>query len=178
MTTTTHDHNVPDRDTAIVSAMPSSTADLCDQHPEDVVVAEPVFTSYGGSAAFAGPIATVRVYEDNVLVRAALEEPGEGRVLVIDGGGSLRCALLGDRLATLGIANGWRGIVVNGCVRDVHRLAVLPIGINALAANPRPSGKRGEGERGTAVTFAGVTFVPGHHLVADEDGLVVSQHPV
>ena len=97
---------------------------------------------------------------------------------MIDGGGSLRCALLGDRLATLGIANGWMGIVVNGCVRDVHTLAVLPIGIEALAANPRPSGKRGGGEREVAVTFAGVTFVPGHHLVADEDGIVVSQHPV
>jgi regulator of ribonuclease activity A len=156
-----------------VVVMPS-TADLCDQRPDDVSVAEPLLPSFGGIAAFAGKISTVRVHEDNVLVRSALEEPGEGRVLVVDGRGSLRCALLGDQIAALAASNGWSGIVVHGCVRDARALGQIPVGIRALAANPRKSGKLGNGERDVPVTFAGVTFEPGHHLYADEDGVVVS----
>jgi len=99
--------------------MQAKTTDLCDQYANELQVAAPLFRSYGGKIAFCGPISTVQVYEDNVLVRAALEEPGAGRVLVVDGGGSLRCALVGDQLAALGLSNGWSGIVINGCIRDV-----------------------------------------------------------
>jgi regulator of ribonuclease activity A len=155
------------------ATMTDTTADLCDRQPDDVGVVEPIFSSFGGRTAFEGSIATMRVHEDNVLVRAMLEEPGEGRVLVIDGGGSLRCALLGDQIATLAETNGWSGVVVNGCVRDTRELAAMPIGIVALAANPRKSEKRGEGERDIPVRFAGVTFTPGARLVADEDGIIV-----
>jgi regulator of ribonuclease activity A len=158
---------------SIVFAMATSTADLSDRQPDDVSVAEPIFSSYGGNPAFEGPVATVQVHDDNVLVRATLSEPGEGRVLVIDGGGSLRCALLGDQIAWMAEANGWSGLVVNGCVRDVRALGELAIGIEALAANPRKSAKRGEGSRDIAVRFAGITFVPGSYLVADDDGIVV-----
>jgi RraA family protein len=106
--------------------MQAKTTDLCDQYAGELQVAAPSFRSYGGKVAFSGPISTVQVYEDNVLVRAALEEPGAGRVLVVDGGGSLRCALVGDQLAALGLGNGWAGVVINGCIRDVAALRELP----------------------------------------------------
>ena len=154
--------------------MTISTADLCDQHG-DAVVAEPIFSSFGGLSSFSGPIATVSVYEDNVLVRAAVEQPGAGRVLVVEGGGSLRCALVGDQLAALAHQNGWAGIVVHGCVRDSRALREVPIGIKALNTNPRKSAKLGAGEREVPVQFAGVTFEPGHYLYADEDGVIVSE---
>jgi regulator of ribonuclease activity A len=117
-------------------SMQAKTVDLCDQYSAELHVAAPIFRDYGGKIAFCGPISTVQVFEDNVLVRAALEEPGAGRVLVIDGGGSLRCALLGDQLAALGLGNGWAGVVINGCIRDVATLAGLPFGVKALAATP------------------------------------------
>jgi len=158
--------------------MSFSTADLCDQHADAVLVAEPIFADYGGARAFGGPIATVGVYEDNVLVRAALEQPGAGRVLVIEGGGSLRCALVGDQLAALAHANGWAGVVVHGCIRDSRAVAEIPIGVKALNTNPRKSAKRGAGERDVPVLFAGVTFNPGHYLYADEDGVIVSEQPL
>jgi regulator of ribonuclease activity A len=141
-------------------------------------VAEPLLQSFGGVERFAGTIATVRVHEDNVLVAQAIDEPGEGRILVVDGRGSTRCALLGDRLAGLARDHGWSGIVVNGCVRDVAVLRTVELGVLALAACPRKSGKRGEGERGIPVSFAGLTFEPGHHLVADADGLIVADGPL
>lgn len=159
-------------------AMSNATTDLCDRYPDEVAVAEPIFVGYGGRRAFEGHIATVQVHEDNVLVRAFLEEPGEGRVLVVDGDGSLRCALLGDQIASLAVASGWSGLVVNGCVRDVDALAALPIGVRALASNPRRSGKRGEGTRDVEVRFAGIAFLPGAFLVADDDGVVVLPHRV
>src|SRR5699024_2521481 len=109
---------------------------------------------------FSGPISTVQVYEDNVLVRAALEQPGAGRVLVVDGGGSLRCALVGDQLAALGLSNGWAGVVINGCIRDVAALAELSFGVKALAANPLRSAKQGSGARDLEVSFAGLTCRP------------------
>lgn len=152
----------------------SSTADLCDAHGDAVSIASPIFRDFGGVSAFGGVVTTVRVLEDNVMVDAVLQEPGAGRVLVVDGGGSLRCALLGDRLAGLASANGWAGIVVHGCVRDTGALARLPIGIKALAAHPRRSRKEGLGERDVPVTFADVTVRPGDVLVADRDGVVVS----
>jgi regulator of ribonuclease activity A len=123
--------------------------------------------------SFSGPIATVRCSEDNVLLRGQVSEPGGGRVLVVDGGGSFACALLGDNIAEIAARNGWAGIVVNGCVRDVVALAELPIGIKALGTNPRPSGKAGGGETGVPVTFGGAEFAPGSILHADDDGVIV-----
>ncbi len=153
------------------------TADLCDARPDAVSIVAPLFRDFGGALRFSGPISTVKAHEDNTLVRKALEEPGEGRVLVIDGGGSLRCAMMGANLAEIAQKNGWAGVVLNGCVRDSRELGGYPVGIKALAAHPRKSDKRGEGQRDIAVTFGGVTFRPGEHLTADEDGIVVTAAP-
>ena len=150
-----------------------ATTDLCDAHP-GVQVAEPVFRHFGGRRRFAGPVATVLCLEDNSRVREAVGEPGAGRVLVVDGGASLQCALLGDLLGEKAVGNGWSGVIVNGCVRDSARLGELPLGVMALATHPRRSEKRGHGERDVAVRFAGVTFHPGDFLYADEDGLILS----
>jgi regulator of ribonuclease activity A len=150
-----------------------ATADLCDQHPE-VAVAAPVFRSFGGRRRFAGAIATLRCFEDNSLVRERLTEPGNGRVLVVDGAGSMRCALVGDLLGALGVKNGWAGVVVHGCVRDTAALGAMDLGVLALAAHPMKSVKRGEGERDVVVAFAGVMFRPGAWLYADEDGVIVA----
>lgn len=158
-----------------LAAMTFATADVCDAHDEGVAVAEPLFRDYGGARRFAGEIATVKTFEDNAVVRIALEQPGGGRVLVVDGGGSTRCALLGDRLAELARSNGWAGVVVNGAVRDVEALASLPIGVKALASCPRRSAKAGTGVAGIEVEFAGVTFRPGGWLYADADGIVVAR---
>lgn len=151
------------------------TPDLCDRFGDRVAVAEPVFRDFGGRTAFAGAIETVRVFEDNALVRRILEGEGKGRVLVVDGGGSRRCALIGGRLATLASANGWVGLVVHGCVRDVGEIADAPLGVKALAASPRPPAKTGAGEQGIPVAFAGITFTPGHRIWADADGLVTGE---
>lgn len=153
--------------------MSFTTPDLYDAHENDVQVAEPLFRNYGGAARFSGSIATLKLHEDNSLVRTALETPGNGRVLVIDGGGSLRCALVGDQLAVLAAKNGWAGIVVNGCIRDSVEIGRMDIGIKALNTNPRKSVKKGAGDRDVPVTFAGVTFRPGEFVYADEDGLLV-----
>jgi regulator of ribonuclease activity A len=158
--------------------MSFTTADLSDAHQQVVQVGEPIFLSYGGQSAFAGPCATVRCWEDNSLVRQALEQPGEGRVLVIDGGGSLKCALVGDVLAQLAIDHGWSGVVVFGCVRDSATLARMPLGIKALQTHPRKSVKKGQGERDVTVSFAGLTLSPGDFLYSDADGIVVSQHDI
>lgn len=158
--------------------MQMGTADLCDQYPDEVQVAAPLFTSYGGMRAFGGKIVTVKVFEDNVLVRAALAEPGQGQVLVVDGGGSLRCALVGDQLAQLAQTNGWAGILVYGCIRDAAAIAGIAIGVKALNTHPLKSVKRGEGQRDLPVTFAAVTFQPGHYLYADDDGVIVAPHPL
>lgn len=150
------------------------TADLCDEHGDRVQVAEPVFRDFGGRRAFCGPVATIKAFEDNSLVRAALEEPGEGRVLVVDAGGSMRCAMVGDQLGLLAVKNGWAGIVVWGCIRDAAELSTLELGLRALATNPRKSQKRNEGQRELEIRFAGVTFAPGAYVYVDEDGLIVS----
>ncbi len=154
--------------------MPFATADLCDEFGVEVRVAEPVFRDFGGVERFAGPIATLRVFEDNALVRQALEMPGGGRVLVVDGGGSLRSALVGGNLAALARENGWSGLVVYGCIRDAAELASTPVGVKALQAVPRRSARAGAGERGLPVAFAGITFTPGAWLYADRDGIVVA----
>ena len=150
-----------------------STADLLDQHPDDALVCQLAFRQFGGVPEFSGEIATIRCFEDNVVLKARVAEPGEGRVLVVDGGGSLRIALLGDMVAGLAAASGWAGLVIHGCVRDVAVLRHLPIGIKALGSNPRPSGKAGAGETDVAVEFGGITFRPGAMLTSDDDGIVV-----
>jgi regulator of ribonuclease activity A len=155
-----------------------STPDLCDAHEGRVAVAEPLFRDFGGRRRFRGPAVTLRVRDDNTLVRAALETPGQGRVLVVDGGGSTRCALLGDRLGDLAVANGWAGVVVFGCVRDTEALGALDIGVKALASHPQRSRKGGGGERDVPVTFAGVTIAPGAWVYADPDGVVIAPEQV
>ncbi len=158
--------------------MSFATADLYDQHEHRVQVLAPMLSDYGGKRRFSGPIATVKVFEDNSLVRAALEEPGAGKVLVVDGGGSLRCALVGDKLAELASRNGWAGLVVYGCIRDAAAIATIPIGLKAVNATPRKSVKQGAGDRDIPVQFAGVTFTPDWFLYADEDGVLVSEQPL
>lgn len=151
-----------------------ATADLCDEYADDVQVAQPMFNDYGGNKSFCGAISTLKVHEDNTLVRAALEEEGQGRVLVVDGGGSLRCALVGDMLAQLGKDNGWAGIIVSGCIRDAAVIATITIGVKALNTNPKKSVKKSVGERDIPVEFSGVTFEPSAYVYADEDGILVS----
>ncbi|GAA5514130.1 4-hydroxy-4-methyl-2-oxoglutarate aldolase [Deinococcus carri] len=148
------------------------TTDLSDAHPDAPVLA-PLLREYGGRPRFHGPAVTLRIQDDNPLVRAALEEPGQGRVLVVDNGGSLNCAVLGGMLAQMGVRSGWAGVLVNGCVRDAGELAGLDIGIKAIASHPRRSAKRGLGERDVPVSFAGVTIHPGDHVYADEDGILL-----
>ena len=138
-------------------------------------VVEPMFKPYGKHPKFCGQIETLKVFEDNTLVREVLASPGNGRVLVIDGGGSKRCALVGDQLGALGVKNGWAGIVVWGCIRDSVVINQQDIGLRALDTNPLKSIKKGAGDRGGAVTFGGVTFTPGEWLYADQDGVIVSR---
>jgi len=160
------------------NVVPLKTPDLSDAHPE-AQVADPVFVDCGGRVAFHGPIATLKVFEDNALVRTTLASPGEGRVLVVDGGGSKRCALVGGNLARLAVDQGWAGLLVNGCVRDSSELAAHAVGMKALGRHPRKSEKGlHSGHAGRAVTFAGVTFRPGAWLYADADGIVVSEDPI
>lgn len=160
-----------------------ATTDLCDAH-EDLLnagklrVLHPAFRAFGRRARFAGPLATVRCFEDNSMVRAALEEPGNGRVLVVDGGGSLRCALVGGNLAKLARDNGWAGVVVNGCVRDVAEINDCEIGVRALATHPRRSDRRGNGSRDMVVEIGGVRAAPGDWCYADDDGILVSDRPL
>jgi len=158
--------------------MSFATADLYDEHADKVQVALSIFKDFGGKKKFHGQISTVRVFEDNSLVRTALEEQGIGKVLVVDGGESLRCALIGDLLAKLGKDNGWQGIVVSGCIRDSAVIAMIDIGIKALNTNPRKSVKKGAGERDIPLAFAGVTFKPGDYIYADEDGILVSPRKI
>lgn len=159
-----------------------STCDLCDEHKNDESgqfrVLPPVFKAFGGLTAFCGPVCTVKVFEDNTWVKQAVDSPGEGRVLVVDGGGSLRRALVGGNLAKAAARNGWAGIVVDGCVRDVAELNAEAVGIRALALMPLPTEKRGEGQRDVAVQIQGVWVRPGDWLYADADGIVVSSTPL
>lgn len=150
-----------------------TTPDLCDDHP-DVLVVDPVFRSYGGRAAFHGRIVTIHCFEDNSRVRELANTPGEGRVIVVDGGGSVRRALLGDQIAAAAARNGWSGLLIHGAVRDVDALAETDLGVQALASHPMKTDKRGLGDVDVTVTFAGVTFVPGEWLYADRNGVIVS----
>ncbi|MEN9680328.1 MAG: hypothetical protein RLZZ627_221 [Pseudomonadota bacterium] len=156
------------------------TADLCDEYEgkQPLQIAEPILRVFGGHSVFKGTISTVKVFEDNVLIRSALEEEGKNRVLVVDGGGSHRCALIGSDLARLAADNHWAGIIVYGCIRDSVALEKLPIGIRALHTHPLKSHKRGTGDRDVLITFAGINFKTGHNLYADEDGIVVCESPL
>ena len=154
--------------------MEVATADLIDQYGDVLQSCDLQFRQFGGRSRFSGPIRTVRCHQDNVLIRQVLSEPGDGRVLVVDGGGSLHTSLVGDIVAGLAQGNGWAGLVVNGAVRDVVALAGLDIGVKALGSNPRKSAKEGAGEIDVPVSFGGVRFEPGAHLYSDEDGIVVA----
>jgi regulator of ribonuclease activity A len=156
--------------------MNHATADLYDLHGESLRIAAPIFRDYGGRTDFEGPVAIVKVFEDNSLVRASLEQPGAGRVLIVDGGGSMRCALVGDMLGELALKNDWQGIVVYGCIRDSSALRQMAVGVKALGTNPRKSVKKGEGEKDVLVCFAEITIKPGDYLYADADGIVVAEH--
>ena len=152
---------------------PRPTADLVDEIGPDVRSCDLQFTQYGGRSQFAGPITTVRCFQDNALLKSVLSEPGNGGVLVIDGDGSLHTALVGDVIAGLAADSGWAGLIVNGAVRDASTLRTIGIGIKALGTNPRKGTKTGEGDRDVAVTFGGVMFLPGEVAYCDEDGIVV-----
>jgi regulator of ribonuclease activity A len=159
-----------------------ATCDICDAHKADTSgafrVLPPVWRGFGGAASFSGEVSTVQCFEDNSRVREALESAGGGRVLVIDGGGSQRSALVGGNLAALALKNGWAGIVVDGCVRDRAELAACAIGICALALCPMPPAKRGAGQRDVPIRLQGVPVRPGDWLYADADGIVVLDRPL
>ena len=158
--------------------MDFKTPDLCDAFESELGTAlrvvAPMFKRYGARNSFYGCIVTLKLFEDNTLVRTVLGEDGKGKVLVIDGGGSMRCALVGDQLAALAHKNGWEGLVVYGCIRDSGDIDKINIGVRALDTHPQRSLKKGIGERDLTVIFGGVSFNPGDYLYADEDGVLVS----
>ena len=150
------------------------TPDLCDEHPE-VEVLEPMFTNYGGKESFGGEVVTIKCHEDNSLVKENVDKPGTGKVMVVDGGGSLRNALLGDMLAEKAAKNGWEGLVIYGCIRDVDIIMETPLGVQALATHPRKTEKKGIGEMNIPIKFAGVEIKPGDFIYADNNGIIVSE---
>ncbi|BBZ02172.1 putative 4-hydroxy-4-methyl-2-oxoglutarate aldolase [Mycolicibacterium chitae] len=152
---------------------PRATADLVDEIGPEVRSCDLQLRQFGGRSMFAGPISTVRCFQDNALLKSVLSEPGNGGVLVIDGDASVHTALVGDLIAELGRSNGWAGVIVNGAVRDSAILRTLDIGIKALGTNPRKSTKTGAGERDVEVSFGGVTFRPGEIVHSDDDGIVI-----
>ena len=154
--------------------MTFSTPDICDEFPDHLQVLEPLFSDFGGKKKFSGEIVTVKCHEDNSLVKSVLATAGHGKVLVVDGGGSLGCALLGDMLGAMAVENGWQGVLVNGCVRDVETLKDMELGVRALACHPLKSNKRDEGQLNVLVRFADVGFEPGQFLYADANGMVVA----
>lgn len=156
--------------------MEIKTTDLCDSNPNKVKTAEPIgFKDFGGIESFYGEIYTVKCFEDNSYVRKVLETNGEGKVLIVDGGGSMRCALLGDMLADLAIKNRWNGIVVYGCIRDSVAISQLKLGVKALNTIPLRSNKRNEGQENIPLHFAGIDFTPGEFVYCDRDGIIVSR---
>lgn len=155
--------------------MSIATADLYDERGDELDSLSLPLIDLGGSVAFDGPVRTVRCHRDNALVKQTLTTPGDGAVLVIDGGGSLESALVGDMIAASAVENGWAGVIVNGAIRDRVALATLPLGVKALGSNPRKSAKDGVGEVDVPVTIAGVVFAPGRHVWADADGVLVER---
>lgn len=158
--------------------MQISVADLCDADAGTAAVCDIQFRSFGGAAGFCGPCATLAVCEDHRPVAAALAEPGNGRVLIVDGGGSLRAALFGDRLAALAVSNGWAGLVINGAVRDVVALGGMSLGVMAVGTCPRRGSGSGEARRGTPVHLGGAAFCEGDWVYADADGVIVAKRPL
>lgn len=154
------------------------TPDLCDAYPELVQAVEPMFSNFGGRDSFGGQIVTIKCHEDNSRVKEQVALEGQGKVLVVDGGGSLRCALLGDQLAEQAAKNGWEGLLLYGCIRDVDVIAQIDLGVQALASHPKKTEKRGIGDLDVPVTFAGVTFRPGDWLYADNNGVIISPSPL
>lgn len=150
--------------------------DLCDEYPDQVHVVNPMFKNYGGKRAFGGEIVTIKCHEDNSLVARQVEERGKGQVLVVDGGGSMRCGLLGDNLAAKAADNGWEGIIVYGCIRDVDIIGQTNLGVQALATHPMKSIKRDTGLLNEVLEFGGVRFVPGEYVYADNNGVLVSRN--
>lgn len=148
--------------------------ELCDQFPDQVQVVEPMFGNFGGKERFGGEIVTLKAFEDNSLVREQVALPGEGKVLVVDGGASMRRAMLGDMLAEKATKNGWEGIIIYGCIRDVNAISDLDIGVQALGCHPMKTEKKGLGELNVDVTFGGVTFKSGQYVYADNNGVLVS----
>ena len=154
--------------------MTISTPDLCDQFPDSVQVLAPMLRNYGGTHAFGGEIVTVKCFEDNSLVKEQLGLPGDNKVLVVDGGGSLRRALLGDLIAASAVKNKWSGVIIYGCIRDVDAIGAMPLGVQALNTIPLKTEKRGIGDLNVPVTFGGVTFKPGEFVYADNNGIIVA----
>lgn len=151
----------------------TATADLVDEIGPEVRSCDTQFRNFGGNVEFCGRISTVRCYQDNALLKSVLSEPGDGKVLVVDGAASLHTALVGDIIAELGRSNGWAGVVINGAIRDAAVIGTMKFGCKALGTNPRKSTKTGAGERDVVLGFGGITFVPGEELYADADGIVV-----
>ena len=154
--------------------MTYTTPDICDDYSDSLQVLEPLFTEFGGKEKFCGEIVTIKCFEDNSLVKQTLGSPGHGKVLVVDGGGSSRCALLGDLLGAMAVKNAWQGVLINGCVRDVEILKSMDLGVRALNSHPLKSNKRNEGQLNVLIRFAGVSFAPGQYLYADENGIVIA----
>lgn len=155
--------------------MTTATADLYDERGEELDSLALPLLDLGGRTAFDGPVRTIRCHRDNALVKRVLATPGGGAVLVVDGGGSLESALVGDLIAASAVENGWAGVIVNGAIRDRAAIASLDLGVKALGSNPRKSGKAGAGEVDVPVTIGGVVFAPGRHVWADADGVLVER---
>lgn len=158
--------------------MKYNTSELCDVYQEEINVVEPLFSNFGGRSSFGGQIVTVKCFEDNGLLCDILEEHGKGRVLLVDGGGSIRRALVDAELAQLALKNAWEGIIIYGSVRHVDELNDLDIGIQAVAAIPVGCSSEGQGESDVRVTFGGVTFFSGDHVYADNTGIILSETPL
>ena len=158
-----------------MTASAVNTADLFDERGEELDSVALQFQSLGGRSHFAGPVRTIRCFEDNALVKSTLATPGGGAVLVVDGGGSLRTALMGDLIAASAVANGWAGVVINGAIRDRTAIAELPLGVKALGSNPRKSAKTGAGESGVELEIDGVVLRPGAMIWCDPDGILVER---
>ena len=151
-----------------------STPDLCDANPELVRIVEPLFKNFGGKKSFGGEIVTIKCFEDNSLVKENAGQNGKGKIMVVDGGGSLKKALLGDLIAETAMNNGWAGFIIYGCIRDVGPIGSMDIGVKAINSTPLKTERKGEGELNVPVTFAGVTFSPGEYVYSDETGIIVS----
>ena len=155
--------------------MKFSTCDLCDQYPNKVMTLAPVFKSYGAPSSFCGEVVTVKCFEDNSMVKQLCAETGHGRVLVVDGGGSLQKALMGDLIAADFVKNGWSGIVIYGCIRDVEEVNSMDLGVRALNSIPLKTDRKGLGEINIPVEITGITISPGNYLYADETGIIISE---